>query len=219
MRRLLGCLAGATSLLSLTGATALASHPAPHATSLSAVAAASATARSGDSVVTTTTVTDPDDVDGRFDVASVRHVVSESDLHHVWISYTVRTFGHWIDPRLDRRWRNFVLELDRDGHPGSEVNVTVSKRDGRIVAELISNATRTVLREVRVSKPDNRSFTISGPRQLLGARTYFWTSNFHARQPRTLCGRSGGYPVTCQDSVPQRGWIRMNRSAWPILSD
>lgn len=99
------------------------------------------------------------------------------------------------------------------------MNVTVSKRDGRIVAELISNATRTVLREVRVSKPDNRSFTISGPRQLLGARTYFWTSNFHARQPRTLCGRSGGYPVTCQDSVPQRGWIRMNRSAWPILSD
>ncbi len=166
------------------------------------------------SVVTTTTVTDPDDVDGRFDIASVRHVVSEADRHHVWVSYTVTTYPRWVDPRLDRRFRNFVLELNVDGHPGSEVNVRVSKADGEIVAELISNATRTVIRRVRVSRPDDHTFTISGPRRVLGARSYFWTGNFHSAAPHTLCGRQDGYPVTCQDSVPNAGWIRMNRSAW-----
>ncbi len=167
-------------------------------------------------VTTTTTVTDPDDVDGRFDIAAVQHVVSEADRRHVWMTYTVTTFASWIDARLDRRWRAFVLELDRDGERGSEVNVTVSKRDGHIVAELISNATREVIRDVRISRPDAHSFTLSGPRRLLGARSYFWTSNFHADAPRTLCGRQGGYPVTCQDSVPNAGWIRLSKPAWPV---
>ncbi|MFY9914805.1 MAG: hypothetical protein WAK18_09075 [Nocardioidaceae bacterium] len=166
-------------------------------------------------VTTTTTVTDPDDVDGRFDIESVQHVVSEADRDHVWISYTVATFPSWVDGRLDRRWRTFVLELNRDGERGSEMNVTVSKRDGHIVAELISNATRQVIRDVRVSRADAHTFTISGPRRLLGARSYFWTSNFHADAPRTLCGRQGGYPVTCQDSVPNAGWIRLSKPAWP----
>jgi hypothetical protein len=173
--------------------------------------------KSGDSVVTVTTVSDPDDTDGRFDIARVRHVVSEADRHHVWVSYTVRTFPSWVDARLDRRWRNFVLELDRDGRAGSERNVRVSKADGHIVAELISNATREVIRRVPVSRADDHSFTISGPRQTLGTRTYFWTSNFHVDTRHTLCGWSGGFPITCQDSVPQRGWIRMNSSAWPTL--
>jgi hypothetical protein len=217
-RRVLGCLAGATLVVGLAAGPAPAEVPSS-GDALAAPATALQRAQAGGSVVTTTTVTDPDDVDGRFDVAWVRHVVRESDRRHVWVSYTVRTLPSWIDLRLDRRWRTFVLELDRDGQRGSEQNVTVSKRDGHIVAELISNATRRVLREVRVSRPDSHSFTISGPRQVLGARSYFWTSNFHARSPKTLCGRSGGFPVTCQDSVPQQGWIRMNRSAWPILSD
>ena len=171
------------------------------------------------SVITTTTVSDPDDVDGRFDIASVRHVVSEADRGHVWVSYTVSTYPTWVDLRLDRRFRNFVLELNRDGERGSEVNVRVSKVNGHIVAELISNATRHVLGRVRITRPDDHSFTISGPRQWLGARSYFWTSNFHSAAPRTLCGSRRGYPVTCQDSVPQDGWIRMNRSAWPRLSN
>jgi hypothetical protein len=216
-RRVFGCLAGATLVVGL------AAGPAPaeilsSQDSLTPPATTAARAPAAGSVVTTTTVTDPDDVDGRFDVAWVRHVVHEADRRHVWVSYTVRTFPSWIDLRLERRWRTFVLELDRDGQRGSEQNVTVSKRDGHIVAELISNATRQVLREVRISRPDSHSFTISGPRQVLGARSYFWTSNFHARSPKTLCGRSGGFPITCQDSVPQQGWIRMNRSAWPTLS-
>jgi hypothetical protein len=179
-------------------------------------ASAAATA-SAAGVVTTTTVTDPDDVDGRFDIAEVQHVVSEASRSHVWIRYTVSTYASWIDQRLDRSDRNFVLELNRDGEPGSEVNVTVSKRDGHIVAELISNATRKVLRPVRVWRPDAHSFTISGPRRLLGARSYFWTSNFHTVAPGPLCGRRGGYPVTCQDSVPNDGWIRMSRPAWPTI--
>ncbi len=175
---------------------------------------------SSGSVVTTTTVSDPDDVDGRFDIAQVSHVVSEADRHHVWISYTVSTYPSWVEPRLDRRFRNFVLELNRDGHPGSEVNVRVSKDDGHIIAELISNATRQVIQRVQVRRPDDHSFTIMGPRRVLGARSYFWTSTFHTAAPHTLCGRQGGYPVTCQDSVPQAGWIRMNRSAWtPTRSD
>lgn len=222
-RWVFGCLAGATLVVGLAAGPAPAELPSSGDQLGSPAGISELTtpglALTGGSVVTTTTVTDPDDVDGRFDVAWVRHVVRESDQRHVWISYTVRTFPSWIDLRLDRRWRTFVLELDRDGQRGSELNVTISKRDGHVVAELISNATREVLRQVRVSRPDRHSFTISGPRQLLGARSYFWTSNFHARSPRTLCGRSGGFPVTCQDSVPQRGWIRMNRTAWPILFD
>ena len=171
--------------------------------------------RSRASVVTSTSVTDPDDTDGRFDIASIGHVVSEADHHHVWLSYTLSTFPSWIDLRLDRRYRTFVLELNRDGHPGSEVNVRVSKADGRIVAELISNATRRVIQRVRVSRPDDHSLTISGPRTVLGARSYFWTSNFHTTAPHTLCGQRDGYPVTCQDSVPRVGWIRLSRPAWP----
>lgn len=166
-------------------------------------------------VVTTTTMTDPDDVNGRFDISAVQHVIKESEAHHVWITYTVTTYASWVDPRLDRDDRTFVLELNRDGERGSEVNVTISKRHGEIVAELISNATRQVIRTVRVSRADDHSFTLSGPRGVLGARSYFWTSNFHTDNDRALCGRKGGYPVTCQDSAPGSGWMPMPRAAWP----
>lgn len=187
-------------------------------TLLSKPAVGRSDARSPASVVTTTTVTDPDDTNGRFDISSVSHVVSEADTHHVWLSYTVRTYPSWVDLRLDRRYRTFVLELNRDGRPGSEFNVRIAKADGHIVADLVSNATRRVIQRVRVNRADDHSVTISGPRNVLGARSYFWTSNFHVASPRTLCGQQDGYPVICQDSVPKAGWIRMNRPAWPVRS-
>jgi len=205
-----GCLAA------LAAGTTAAVADAPRTTSAPPGSPSGPDARFG--IVTTTAVTDSYNNDGRFDIKSVRHTVSEAGRHHVWVSYTVRTYPSWVDLRLDRRYRNFVLELNRDGERGSEVNVRVAKVDGHIVAELISNATRHVLRRVQVSRYDDHSFTISGPRQWLGAHSYFWTSNFHSPAPRTLCGMRSGHPVTCQDSVPQDGWIRMNQSAWPHLS-
>ncbi|MGI8434272.1 MAG: hypothetical protein ACR2LE_05985, partial [Nocardioidaceae bacterium] len=58
------------------------------------------------------------------------------------------------------------------------------------------------------------SIRSSGPRRLLGARSYFWTSTFHA-DASAGCGDDDGVQITCQDSVPQRGWIRWDRLAWP----
>jgi hypothetical protein len=164
---------------------------------------------------TTTTVTDPDDVHGRFDIKRVVDVVRHVRGRPVRVSYTVTTYPTWVEPRLDRNDRTFVLQLNRDAERGSEVNVTVSKRSGHIAADLISNSTRRVIRSLEVSRPDDRSFRISGSRRLLGARSYFWTSNFHTVAAGSLCGRRHGYPVTCQDSVPDSGWIQMSPPAWP----
>ena len=59
--------------------------------------------------------------------------------------------------------------------------------DGVLKAEIISTATRQVLATVSATRPNDRALEITGPRRLLGARSYFWASNYHAdRSP--LCG-------------------------------
>jgi hypothetical protein len=162
----------------------------------------------------TTTVTDPDDTDGRFDIARVSHQVDQFSRRQVTMTYWVSTFASFASARLNARHRNFVLELNRDGEPGSERNVRISRSDGHLIAEVISNATREVIDTVDAWRPSNRSIVITGPREVLGARSYFWTSNFHTAG-RSACGWGDGYPITCQDSVPQDGWIRLDRPAWP----
>ncbi len=162
----------------------------------------------------TTTVTDPNDTDGRFDIARVGHQIDQRTRRQVTMTYRVSSFSSFASARLNAQHRNFVLELNRDGQPGSERNVRISRSDGRLVAEVISNATRKVIDTVAASRPDNRTVVITGPRDLLGARSYFWTSNFHTAR-RSACGWGPGYPITCQDSVPQEGWIRLDRPAWP----
>ena len=163
----------------------------------------------------TTVVTDPDDTAGPLDIARVRHRITQRQPGHVRISYGVRTFGRFPASALDRSHRHFVLELNRDGQPGSERNVRISSRAGELVAEVISNSTREVITTVTAVQLNSRAFRIFGPREVLGARSYFWFSNFHA--PRSLdCGSANGYPITCQDAVPERGWIRLDRPAWPV---
>ena len=114
--------------------------------------------------------------------------------------------------------RNFDLELDRDGEAGSERTVRVLDDDDVLTAEIVSTATRQVLATVNATRPNDRALEITGPRRLLGARSYFWTSNYHAdRSP--LCGTQDGIPITCQDSVPDDGWLRLDRPAWPNTDD
>jgi hypothetical protein len=166
--------------------------------------------------VLTGTASDPDDVDGRLDIQRVRDRVVQFDTSHYLISYRARTYTPFATERLDGRWRNFDLELDRDGVSGSERTVIVLDDDGVLEAQIISTATRQVLATVSVTRPNDRAVEITGPRRLLGARSYFWTSNWHA-DGSPLCGFGNGFPITCQDSVPDDGWLRLDQPAWPNL--
>jgi len=162
----------------------------------------------------TTTVSDPNDTPGRLDVASVRHRIRVRSPERVSVTYRVKTFTDFASSALHRRHRNFVIELHRDSTAGASRNILVSSRDGRLVAEVISNATRKVIATAKVTRPNRHTVRVQGPRHLVGARSYFAYSNFHSpSSPR--CGWTDGYRVTCQDTVPERGWIRMDRPAWP----
>jgi hypothetical protein len=171
------------------------------------------------STTITTTVTDEDDTYGPLDISRVTHQITYTTLRgRVRLSYAVRTYLPFDAGSLDPRQRMFVLELDTDGQPGSERNVRMSSRGGELTAEVISNATRKVIATVDVTRPNAQTLWISGPRRLIGARRSFWVSDFHADRSRH-CGWSDGYPITCQDDVPDAGWIRLDRPAWPRNPD
>ncbi len=165
--------------------------------------------------IITTTVTDPDDIDGRLDIASVRHRIQPVDGQRVRLTYRVTTYDEFDASRLNPRHRHFIIELNRDAERGAERGIRISHLDGEgVVAEVISNATREVISTAHVTRVEANAIRIRGPRQLIGARSYFWYSNFHDRRSRR-CGDAGGYPVTCQDSVPEQGWLRLDTPAWP----
>jgi len=167
----------------------------------------------GRSVTTTTVTTDPDDTAGALDLAAVEHRIRQAH-GAVRVRWTVRT-QHGFDPAtLQHRHRRFTVELDTDGEPGAERNVRlVASRTG-VVAEVVSNATRDVVARLSTSRPDRRSLAFTGNPEEVGARRYFWYSDFHARGSRG-CGRDDGFAVICQDSAPERGWIRLDSPAWP----
>jgi hypothetical protein len=164
--------------------------------------------------VVTGSASDPDDVDGRLDIQRVRDRVIQLDGSHYLISYRVRTYTPFGSERLDGHWRNFDLELDRDGLSGSERTIVVLDDDGVLQAKIVSTATREVLATLSATRPNDRAIDISGPRRLLGARSYFWTSNFHTDRAGS-CGWNDGYPINCQDAVPDDGWLGLDRPAWP----
>ena len=175
-------------------------------------------------VATTITarVTDPRDTPGPLDVAVVGHRIRDySAMRLTSLRYVVRTFTGFSDADLEpdsrRVVREFVLELNRDGEPGSERNVRISCRDGDLVAEVISNATREVIATVPVHRRDPRTLVVSGHPRLVGARSYFWYSDYHL-EGSADCGSSDGFPVTCQDDVPEHGWIRLDHPGWPAAA-
>lgn len=188
------------------------------ATSTFAAASSEATpasVRSGSTVTVTTTVTDPGDTAGPLDIAAVRHRIRSGSGGRVTVSYRVTTYADVDVSGLDAWHRNLVIELNRDGESGSERSVRISYHAGPgLVAEVFSNATRRVIARAKVTILDPSTVQIRGTRRQLGGRSYFWTSNFH-RVGSARCGRQGGYPVTCQDSVPERGWTRLDVAAWP----
>lgn len=162
-----------------------------------------------------TTVSDPDDTAGSLDIASVRHRITVRDSGHVHVSYWVTTYAGLDLSRLDARHRNFVLELNRDSQLGAERSVRISYVAGSgLIAEVFSNATRRRISTVAATAIDSKTIRISASRRRLGGRSYFWTSNFHVGGDGT-CGWRDGYPITCQDAVPDAGWIRLDYPAWP----
>jgi hypothetical protein len=165
-------------------------------------------------ITVSTSMTDPDDTDGRLDISLVRSRGVQLDRHHVIVTYRVRTYTTFGSGRLDPEQRNFVVELNRDAGAGSERNVVVASHHGVLTAEVISNATRRVMATVEVSRPNDQAVMITGSRRLIGARSYFWTSNFHA-DGSVRCGEDHGTAVTCQDDVPRHGWIQQDRLVWP----
>ncbi len=172
-------------------------------------------------VATTITarVTDLRDTPGPLDIAIVGHRIRDfTETRPTSLRYVVRTFGDFSDADLEPEHRQvvreFVLELNRDGEPGSERNVRISCRDGALIAEVISNATREVIATVSVYRRDPRTLVVSGHPRLVGARSYFWYSDYHL-DGSADCGSSDGFPVTCQDDVPEHGWIRLDHPGWP----
>lgn len=176
----------------------------------------------GADVVTTTVTTDPDDTPGRLDLAAVVHRVRQRQGGHsdagVRLRWTVRTRAAFDPQVLQNRFRRFTVELDTDGEAGAERNVRLVARPDGVVAEVVSNATRHVIASLPALRPDRRSLAFAGPRELVGARRYFWYSDYHARHSPT-CGRGDGFPVICQDTAPERGWIRVDRPGWPHQPD
>ncbi len=167
-------------------------------------------------MVTTTVTTDPDDTAGALDIAAVAHQVRQLSPPHgaVLVRWTVRTHRPFDPDMLENRHRRFTVELDTDGERGAERNVRLAVRHGRVVAEVVSNATREVIATLRTQRPSRRSLAFVGYKGVVGAQRYFWYSDFHS-PGSTACGRGDGFPITCQDSVPERGWIRVDRPAWP----
>jgi hypothetical protein len=158
--------------------------------------------------------TDANDTIGPLDVHRVSYRVSQVDRGHLLVTYRVRTWERFATTLLDVDERTFVLDLNRDAEAGAEREVRVAARDGRLVAEVISPATREVIGTVDVSRPNGSAIQISGPRRILGARSYFWTSNYHLAGSNQ-CGDVHGHPLVCQDDVPDHGWLRMDSAAWP----
>ncbi|MGH3472476.1 MAG: hypothetical protein ACRDPG_10605 [Nocardioidaceae bacterium] len=166
--------------------------------------------------VIVTAVTDPDDAEGRLDISRVQGRVARTRSGGpVSIRFEIRTYDTYNAHRLDTRWRHFVIELNADAQAGSERNILVrSNARGRLVAEVISNATRAVIATLHVSRPDPRTIGVWGPRRLIGARSFFASSAFHTHGS-PACGSRDGIPITCEDLVPQSGWIRLARLGWP----
>jgi hypothetical protein len=163
----------------------------------------------------TTTVTDGDDTHGRLDISKVTHRISyRNPRGRVQISYQVKAFHPYHVGLLNPRHRRFVIELDTDGSPGAERNVRISTRNGQVTGDVISNATRKIIATVAVARPAPDTLRVLGPRRLIGARRYFLYSDYHAEHS-LHCGRYHGYPITCQDDVPEAGWIYLDHPAWP----
>jgi hypothetical protein len=167
-------------------------------------------------VTWSTVVGDPDEddgADGPLDVAQVGHRLDVSGST-TRVGFRLATYEPFHLGDLHAARRHLVVELDTDGQPGAERNLRISARGGTAVAELISNATRRVLARLRLVRPNPRTVLVAADRDLLGARKYFWTTTYH--DPESVeCGRAGGSPRWCQDTVPDQGWIRMDRPAWP----
>ena len=159
-------------------------------------------------------MTDVDDTDGRLDVRALGHRLKQTTPDRVRVTYRITTFRTYRDGLLASPAREFVLELHRTRTRGADRNITVSSESGRLVATVISNATREAIGVARIQRLNGRTVSISGSRQLIGARSYFLTSNYHLGGSRD-CGWQHGWPVTCQDSVPDSGWMRVDRMGWP----
>lgn len=172
-----------------------------------------------DDVVTTTVTSDPDDTPGALDLDAVAHQVRQLSPPHgaVRVRWTLRTHQRFDPSVLQSRHRRFTVELDTDGERGAERNIRLVMRSGRVVAEVVSNATREVLATLGTDRTDRRSLSFAGYKGLVGARRYFWYSDFHS-PASPACGRGNGFPIVCQDSVPDDGWVRLDRPAWPETS-
>ncbi len=168
-------------------------------------------------VVSITTMTDPRDTSGPLDMVKVAHAVRDRGATAT-LRYTVTMDQPFDAAELHRRHRHVVAELDADGRPGAERNITIYHRGGALRADLISNATREVIAQLHVRLLDGRRLRVRGSRQQIGVRKIFWHSAYHRTDSRR-CGWSDGYPVTCLDVVPDRGWLHLPRAAWPSNPD
>jgi len=166
-----------------------------------------------DPIVTTVRVSDPNDADGRLDLIAASHSVRER-ASSAWVRFTLVLQAPIGAQELHRHHRVLIGELDTDGRSGAERSLKVYGDGERIRADLVSNATREVIRRVPVRLLAGQRITLRAPREQIGARRIFWYSYYH-RTGDPLCGWQEGHPVTCSDSVPGDRWLRLPVAAWP----
>jgi hypothetical protein len=165
-------------------------------------------------VSTSGTATDDNDVYGRLDIAKARDRVTQVNAAHYVVDYRIDTYAPFRSQLLDGRDRYFDIELDRDGVAGAERTVLIATRAGALRALVTATASGRVVATLPAWRPNDHAIVVSGPRRILGAREYLWTSDFHTDRS-TRCGWDGGVPLICQDSAPDRGWLLLQRPAWP----
>ena len=171
-----------------------------------------------DFAVVTGSASDPDDVDGRLDIQRVRDRVFQLDGSHYLISYRVRTYTPFASERLDGHWRNFDLELDRDGRPArSGPSSSLRRRRRPAGADRLDRDPRGA-RDASARPAPTTEHSRSADRAGCSARD---RTSGRATSTPTAWGHADGTTATrspAKTAFPTTGWLRLDRPAWPTCA-
>lgn len=147
-----------------------------------------------------TDTTDPNDVDGRFDLREV-----QLDHHPGQLAWRFRTFGPWsLDDAWDRGF--FVIELDTRGDKSIDERILVRSDGRQLIGSLVtirSDGTERVRASLDAAKEGSRSAVVSISLRRLTIGRSRETFTWYAYSIST----STGCRQVCVDRLPDDGRI------------